>query len=174
MVNGRLVRVNNVGGVVNYYAWNAETQIWDKVDFSGGGSGSGIPEIIGTNTQPIVLSELEPGLYRVRGVYRISPTYEPAITTPIDHITFVNDSGEEEVQIKIITEDTIKDYIVDRVTVIFVNEYATKPYVDDKIERLEQQISEIISELPDIIDARIAEMVNPIPQSFVRGLFPNH
>ena len=174
LVNGRLVRVNNVGGVVNYYAWNAETQIWDKVDFSGGGSGSGIPEIIGTNTQPIVLSELEPGLYRVRGVYRISPTYEPAITTPIDHITFVNDSGEEEVQIKIITEDTIKDYIVDRVTVIFVNEYATKPYVDDKIERLEQQISEIISELPDIIDARIAEMVNPIPQSFVRGLFPNY
>ena len=171
LINGRMVRVNTVGGVTVYYAWNSATDSWDKVDF-GGGSGEGIPEIIGTETTPIILSELEPGLYRVKGVYEISPTYGEIITTSIDHIVFVTDNDEDEVQIKVITEDTIKDYIVDRVNVIFVNEYATQKYVDDQIDALEAVISEIISELPDVIDARIAEMVNPIPQSFIRGLFP--
>lgn len=181
LVNGRLVRVNNVGGVVNYYAWNVETQAWDKVDFSGGGSGEGIPEIIGTEAHPIVLSELEPGLYRVKGVYTISPTYETIITTPIDHIAFVSEDEEDEIQIKVITEDTITDYIVERVNVTFVNEYATHKYlennyatinyVDAEIAALEDMISQIISELPGIIDERILDLMRPIPDSFIYGLF---
>ena len=181
LVNGRLVRVNNVGGVVNYYAWNVETQAWDKVDFSGGGSGEGIPEIIGTEAHPIVLSELEPGLYRVKGVYTISPTYETTVTTTIDHIAFVSEDEEDEIQIKVITENTITDYTVERVNVTFVNEYATHKYLEDnyatinyvdaEIAALEDMISQIISELPGIIDERILDIMRPIPDSFIYGLF---
>lgn len=179
LINGRIVRVNNVGGVVNYYAWNIETYDWDIVDFGGGGSGGGIPEIIGTEARPIVLSELEPGLYRVKGIYTISPTYGTSVTTAIDHIAFVN-SGDN-IQIKVITEDTIKDYIVDRINVTFINEYATHDYLqnnyasisdlDNAVAALELQISEIITELPDIIDGRILYLIDRIPDSFIRSLF---
>ena len=32
--NGKLVRVNNVAGVVKYYAWNQVTQVWDEVNMA--------------------------------------------------------------------------------------------------------------------------------------------
>jgi len=40
LTNGKIVRVNDYGGTVLYYAWNAETQHWDDVDFGGGSSSS--------------------------------------------------------------------------------------------------------------------------------------
>lgn len=189
LVNGRIVRVNDVGGVVVYYAWNTSIQAWEKVDF-GGGSGSGIPELIGTEEHPIVLSELEEGLYRVIGVYKIAPHYDLKVTTPIHHLAFVRkDAGEEEdVQIKVINEDEITDYIANYLgNVTFINAYATHQYlvdnyatisyVDAQILALENLISEIVRELPsyirEIADSRIEYLVNPIPESFIRGLFPD-
>ena len=174
LVNGRIVRVNDAGGLVVYYAWNSTTRVWDKVDFGGGGSGSGIPEIIGTEDNPIILSEIPEGLYRVLGYYKICPADQDPIYTDIHHLAFVNDEGET-VLIKVITETDIRDYSVVRGIITFSNIYATERYVDDKITVLEQQISEIISELmrdlPGIIDDRIAETMIPIPESFIRGLF---
>jgi hypothetical protein len=189
LVNGRIVRVNSVGGVVVYYAWNTETQVWDKVDFGGGGSGGGIPEIIGTQEHPIVLSELEEGLYRVIGVYKIAPHYDLKVTTPIHHLAFVrkDDGEEEDVQIKVIDEDEITDYIASYLgNVTFINAYATQQYLEDnyatiayvdaEILALENMISEIVRELPEFIaeiaDSRIDYLINPIPESFIRGLFP--
>lgn len=185
LINGRMVRVNNVGGVAGYYAWNSETQVWDKVDF-GGGSGEGIPEIIGTATTPIVLAELEAGLYRVKGVYKIASHYDLEVVTPIDHIVFTR-KDDSDTYIKVITEDKIIDYIANSSgNVIFINPYATiqylienyasLEYVDQKIQVLETLISKIISELPElvtnIVDERISETIKPIPDTFIRGLFP--
>lgn len=182
LTNGRLVRVNDVGGVPIYYAWNATTSAWDKVDF-GGGSGSGIPEIIGTTENPIILSELESGLYRVKGTYKISPKHKTTYLTTIDHIAFVSD--DDNPQIKVITEHSITDYIVTGDNVTFINSYATqqyieqnyatKIYVDDKIAVVEAEISEIISEFHDKVVEIVYEVLdialNGIEESYIDNLF---
>ena len=182
LVNGKLVRVNDVGGVPVYYSWNAETKSWDKVDF-GGGSGGGIPELIGTTVHPIILSELEPGLYRVKGTYKISPNYEMITLTPIDHITFV--SNDTNPKIKVITESTITDYIVKNDKVTFINNYATYQYLQDNyatlsyvnnaIAVLEEEISEIISEFHDKVVDIVYEVLdialNGIEEQYIDNLF---
>jgi len=181
LTNGRMVRVNDVGGVVVYYAWNQAEDKWDKVDF-GSGSG-GIPEIIGTTEHPITLSELEPGLYRVLGTYKISPEYPTITFATIDHIVFVNDGGN--VQIKVITDSTITDYVVVDDDVTFSNEYATYKYladnyatiqyVDGKIAAIEAEISEIISEFPDMVKEIVYEVLgdalNGIDEEYIDNLF---
>ena len=180
LVNGKLVRCNDVGGAPNYYAWNSETKEWDRVDF---GNGGGIPEVIGTTEHPIVLSNLEPGLYRVIGTYKISPTYEMITLTGIHHIAFV--SEDDEPNIKVITDTDITDYIVTEDDVTFVNiyatrqyvaeNYATKIYVDNKIAVIEAQISELIAGLDDrilgIVNNRLDEALNGITESYINGLF---
>ena len=147
LVNGRIVRVNNVGGVAVYYAYDEANKDWIKIEE--GGSGGGIPEVIGTLENPIVLSRLEKGLYRVKGIYLICPTSDQPVNADIDQLVFV--SGETDTSIKIITNNSITDYIVVRDYVTFTNEYATVLYVNGQIATVEMQISEIISELSGFI-----------------------
>ena len=182
LINGRLVRCNDVGGVPVYYAWNAENKVWDKVDF-GGGSGSGIPEVVGTTEHPIILAELEPGLYRVIGTYKISRNYEMITLTGIHHLAFV--SEDDNPNIKVITDTDITDYVVTGSNVTLVNiyatrkyvedNYATKIYVDNKVAALEAEISEIISGLDDkileIVNDRLDEALNDISESYINSLF---
>lgn len=182
LVNGRLVRVNDVGGVPAYYSWNSETKSWEKADFGGSGEG-GIPEVVGTTEHPIILSQLEPGLYRVKGTYKISPSHATTYLTAIDHLAFVAEG--EDVNIKVITEHNITDYIVKGDGVIFVNNYATvtyveetyatKVYVDNKIAVIEAEISEIISEFPDKVRAIVYEVLgealNGIEEEYIDNLF---
>lgn len=182
LTNGRLVRVNNVGGVVVYYSWDAESESWIKEDFSGGG-GSGIPEISGTSERPIVLSELEPGLYRVKGVYKIAPNTETTVFTTIDHIAFVSD--DDAPNIKVITDNSIYDYIVTEDTVTFISEYATKQYisdnyttityVDNKIAALESEISQIIEDFHEKVVTIVYEVLgialDSISSDYIQNLF---
>ena len=182
LVNGRLVRVNDVGGVANYYRWDAETKSWVKEDFGGGSSG-GIPEVVGTAEHPIVLSALEPGLYRVLGTYKISPNARTTTFTDIDHIAFV--SNDEDINVKVITDFDITDYIVSDDEVAFIDKYAThkylednyptKIYVDNKIAILEAQISQIISEFDDkvleIVNNRLNDALDRVSEEYIDNLF---
>ena len=180
LVNGRIVRVNNVGGASAYYIWNSSTNEWNIFeDFSI----KGIPEVIGTNENPIILSELEPGLYRVKGVYKISPDYEMITFATIDHLAFVNE--DDDIDIKVITDSSITDYIVEGDAVTFVNNYATyqylqdnyasKEYVDSKVAVLEAEISEIISTFRDKVIEIVYECLNDsldnIHEDYINNLF---
>jgi len=179
LVNGRIVRVNDVGGTPTYYAWDASTKEWDKID----NGNQGIPEIIGTSTNPIILSELEPGLYRVKGTYKISPNYATTIIATIDHIAFVAKAGN--ITIKVIDDATITDYIVEGEDVIFKDEYATKKYiadnyasvtyVDNKIAVVEAEISEIMAEFHDKVVEIVYEVLNlsldSISETYIDDLF---
>lgn len=156
IVNGRVVRVNDVYGEVAYYCWNTSTKEWEVVDWGGG-----IPKLIGESDNPIILSEVDPGLYRVIGYYKVTPDSD-LTASPIDHLAFI--SGVNPTAIKIITEGSIDDYIVNGGEVEIYNTYATQSYVDDKI-------SVIISELPDMVANVVGEIMIPIPESFIRSLF---
>lgn len=175
IINGKMVRVNNTEGPASYYAWNAETQTWDFLEVFG------IPEVVGTTENPIILSELEPALYRVKGTYKISPNHPTTFITTIDHLSFV----DEDDNIKVITEHNITDYIVEGDDVTFVNNYATeqyldehyatKIYVDDKIAVVEAEISEIISEFHDKVMEIVYEVLdialNGIEEEYIDNLF---
>lgn len=177
LINGKMVRVNNVEGPASYYAWNAEKQSWEFLEVFG------IPELVGTTGNPIILSELESGLYRVKGTYKISPAHPTTYLTAIDHLAFVAEG--EDVNIKVITEHNITDYIVEGDEVTFVNNYATvkyveenyatKVYVDNKIAVIEAEISEIISEFPEKVEAIVYEVLgealNGIEEEYIDNLF---
>lgn len=179
LINGRIVRINDVGGAPAYYIWNSTTSEWEPIE----DKDQGIPEVIGTMENPIILSELDAGLYRVKGYYKIAPEYETLVMTGIDHIAFV--SKDNEIQIKVITQTTITDYIVEDQAVIFLDEYATKKYVeencatkqyvDNAIAAIEAQISEIIAGLDDkilqIVNEVLAEALNSIDNSYINNLF---
>lgn len=183
LVEGRLVRVNDVGGVAAYYSWDSANSSWIKEDFGGGGGGSGIPQVIGTPEKPIVISALEPGLYRVLGTYKISPNTRTTTFTSIDHIVFVSDG--EDVNIKIITDSDITDYIVSEDEVAFIDKYATREYVEDnyativyvdnKIAALEAQISQIISEFDErvleIVNERLDVALDRVSEHYINNLF---
>lgn len=168
LVDGKLVRVNDVGGVVGYYSWNISTQTWDKVDWGGSSSG-GIPEVEGTEERPIILSRLDEGLYRVKGYYKICSNDETSQHTDIDHIAFV--SGQETIQIEVLTETSITDYTVVRDIITQKVRFATESYVDEKITWLDNKITNLILELPSIINNVISDRFEPIPDSFIYGLF---
>lgn len=147
LVNGRIVRVNDVGGVPVYYAYDEPNKDWVKIETSGG---AGIPEIVGTLENPIIISQLEKGLYRVKGIYLISPTSDHTVNAAIDQLVFVAGTNNK-VDIKIITDTDITDYIVTNDFITFSNVYATVQYVDQRLLPIEARISEIISELSGFI-----------------------
>lgn len=183
LVNGRLVRINDVGGIATYYRWDSETESWIKEDFGGGGSGGGIPQVIGTAEHPITLSGLEPGLYRVLGTYKISPNSRTTVFTSIDHLAFV--AAGDDINIKVITDSDITDYIVSEDEVAFIDKYATQEYladnyativyVDNKIAILEAQISQIISEFDEkvleIVNNRLNEALDRVSEEDIDNLF---
>lgn len=139
LVDGKLVRVNNVYGDVKYYAWIQGESTWEEVQFSGKGD---IPKIIGTEDDPIILAEVPEGLYQVVGYYKVIRSSE-LIITEISHLAFITKT--RDTKIKVITEDSICDYVVDNGELTF-NNYATEDFVDSEIVRVINEIAEPISE----------------------------
>lgn len=175
LANGRLVRVNNVSGAPIYYAWNSETESWDAADFGGS------PELIGSTSNPIILSGLESGLYRVKGTYMISEKYGATVLTPVDHLVFVNQGTPTE--IKVITESEITDYQLDDTgDVFFVNNYATYKYLEDNYathqyvedkatEVVESEIAELLSTFSDRVVDVLNDVLGSISETYINNLF---
>lgn len=179
LIDGKMVRVNNEEGPACYYVWHADTQTWEFLE------NFGIPSVIGTTENPVILSELEFGLYRVKGTYKISPNHPTVYITAIDHLAFVAEGNDDDINIKVVTEHNITDYIVEDNDVIFFTIYATqqyvddnfatKIYVDDKIAVIEAQISAIISEFHDKVMEIVYEVLNialnGIEEEYIDNLF---
>lgn len=156
LVNGKMVRVNSEEGAATYYYWDETAQSWELLE------AFGIPSVVGTFTNPIILSELEPGLYRVKGNYKISPNHPDVFITVIDHLAFV--AGSSDINIKLITEDNIADYVVHDGDVTLYTEYATKTYVDNTVTALELRI-------PSIVEEILNAYLEPIDNDYIDSLF---
>jgi len=182
LINGRMVRVNDVEGSIAYYAWNAETQTWDDATLS-----DTIQRVVGSAEHPVILSELDSNVYLIYGQYKISPNDPSVYITLADILAMVN-SNDDEKYIKVIDNRSMTDYVVEEgditLTSIYATteyidqKYATKVYVDDKFNLLEQQIQEIVTTL----DARIREIAREedrlystdIASDFIEDLFDNN
>ena len=77
--------------------------------------------------------------------------------------------------IKIITDSDITDYVVSEDEVAFIDKYATQGYVDNKIEVLEAQISQIISEFDErvleIVNERLDIALDRVSEQYINNLF---
>ena len=146
LTDGKLVRVNDVYGEARYYAWIQKDSTWEEVQFSSKGD---IPKLTGTEEDPVILAEIPEGLYQVTGYYKVVRTSEVIITN-ISHLALI--TKDEDTEIKIITEDSICDYVVDNGGLTF-NNYATEDFVDDEVVRI------------------INEIAEPISDDFIRSLF---
>ena len=179
LINGRIVRINNVGGAPAYYIWNSTTSEWEPIEYS-----DSIKRVIGTYDNPVILSELDPDVYLVYGQYKISPNDPTVYITFADILSVIN-REDEKALIKVIDSKSITDYIVEDESVTLVSIYATTDYidhtyakieyVDSKFDVLEAQIQELI----DSLDGRIREIAKEedrlystdIAKSYIDNLF---
>lgn len=179
LIDGKMIRVNDVDGTPEYYIWNAYTKQWELTTF-----GDTITRLVGTYTNPIILSELESDTYVIYGEYKISPNDSTTRIATYDILAVVN-REEERSYIKIIDDKSIFDYIVEEDDVVLFTQYATTAYiettyatydyVDSKIEALEAYIDEVLR----VLDERIREIAQEedrlystnMETSFIENLF---
>ena len=152
-----------------------------------------IVNLVGTLDEPIMVSELDDGIYRIKGQYKISDL-EKTIYLSASDILMTVSKNNQNIEIKKITSDNITDYIITNsdiskntyVTEQYLkdNNYTTTSYVDTKIEALEVSIKEDMrgyvqeaitevfgEELDKKIDDRIDEKIVPMSDSQIRNLF---
>lgn len=139
----------------------------DNIDYNTLGN-KPIENIIGTLDEPIVVTTLSSGLYKIKGQYKIADSEETVYLSVNGDMFILEDN-----HIKRITKDTITDYIVEGdvitkkvyITDEYLNNkgYATTGYVDAKIAAFEDAIkSDIESYVASIIEEVIADRLDTI------------
>lgn len=148
-----------------------------------------IENIIGTLDEPIIITTLPSGIYKVKGQYKISDLEETTYLSADGDLFLVSVD-----YIKRITKDSINNYIIKGDSIIketyITNEYlleqgyTTTNYVDIKVKALEESIKtdiqsyveDIITEKVDIIiderlDVKLDEKIQPVSSDEVTNLF---
>ena len=165
----------NVGGTyyVTRLSEDAKTLNYDTL------GNKPIDNLDGTLDNPIVISELSSGVYKIRGQYKICDNDVTTYLSANDHIFFINNSGSKKA-IKKITSSEISDYVLDKDSITSKTEiptkqwiegqgYTTESYVDEKIKALnlvsKDEVSEyvqnvILENIEPIVDERIDTKLN--------------
>ena len=197
---GQVVAILN-DGIYRGYIVNKEndifttTPLWEHpepIDYDTLGNRP-IVNLVGTLDEPIMVSELDNGLYRIKGQYKISDLEETVYLSASDVICTVS-KDTKGIVIKCITSDNITDYLITSSDIsknsyitnqyLKDNNYTTTSYVDTKIEALELSIQEdmrayvqgIIEDvfgesLDEIIDNRISENIQSMDSTQIQNLF---
>lgn len=145
----------------------------DNIDYNTLGNRP-IENLVGTLDSPIMISNLDTGMYKVKGQYKISST---DITTYLstDGDLFIIEVSATEKFIKRFTKDTIQDYVIsDRgvekktyVTDKYLtdNGYSTTTYVDSKFTAFEESIRQDIQTyveqtVEQVIEQKVDEIID--------------
>ena len=133
-----------------------------------------IENLVGTLDSPIMISNLDTGMYKVKGQYKISST---DITTYLstDGDLFIIEVSATEKFIKRFTKDTIQDYVISDSGVekkVYVtdkylidNGYSTTAYVDSKFTAFEETIRQDIQTyveqtVEQVIEQKVDEIID--------------
>lgn len=154
-----------------------------------------IINMVGTLDEPIMISKLDDGFYKIKGQYKISDLEETTYLSASDIIFIVNQDSDI-IKIKEITSSEIIDYIITSSNItkkVYIteqylkdNNYVTNSYIDSKIEALKFSIEEdmqsyvkeivdqiFTEELDKKIDAHIDDNIEAIDNSRINSLFGN-
>ena len=132
-------------GKIKYpaYVWLKDTLQYAFVNKELGIEVVGLPKLTGTLDNQIVLSELDGGVYEVKGQYQVVDGAETVFLSA-SYIIVIVRHRDNETKVRIITADNIFDFTVvngeivetdQNVTVKYLteHEYVTETQVDDKI-----------------------------------------
>jgi hypothetical protein len=140
----------------------------DNIDYNTLGNRP-IENLVGTLDTPIKIANLNTGMYKVKGQYKVSAT---DVTTYLstDGDLFIIEISDTEKLIKRFTKDTIQDYVISDNGVekrtyvtdkyLLDNGYCTTTYVDGKLTAFEESIRQDIQnyieqKVDEIIDLRL-------------------
>ena len=145
----------------------------DNIDYNTLGNRP-IENLVGTLDEPIIITELNSGIYKIKGQYKISDDYGTVFLSS-DGDLFLIEKTNTENRIKRITKDTIQDFIVsdsDIVKRTYITDeyltscgYTTTEYVDSKVLALEESIradieSYVEQTVEDVITQRIDVIID--------------
>lgn len=92
-----------------------------------------IEQISGNIEQPVILSQLSDGLYKVEGAYKVCTKLQTIFQTYNGDMLSVTHNQDGTTSIKVITSSSIIDYLIDaNDNVIDRGNYATKEWVEAK------------------------------------------
>ena len=152
-----------------------------------------IINLIGTLDKPLMISNLDSGIYNIKGQYKIS-SLEETIYLSVSNVIIVVEKDSAKIKVKRITSDTITNYIITSSTIskneyvtqqfLIDNNYTTTSYVDAKIEALdisikkdvqayvEKMLDEVLADkLDKRIDKRIEENIQGSTEQDIKDLF---
>jgi hypothetical protein len=112
-----------------------------------------IENLVGTLDSPIMISNLDIGMYKVKGQYKISATDITTYLSTDGDLFIIGESDTGKI-IKRFTKDTIQDYVIsdngiEKTTYVtdkylLDNGYSTTTYVDSKLSAFEETIRQDI------------------------------
>lgn len=126
-----------------------------------------IINVVGTLDIPIMVSELETGLYSIKGQYTIAPDIYTKYSSAIGTLFMVEQSNDGKTYMKKIDTGDIINYVVSDGTTT-VNVYVTKEYLDSHGFATEKYVDERIAglnfvtktEIEDYIDRQINDSLS--------------
>ena len=143
----------------------------DNIDYNTIGNRP-VVNLVGTLDEPIIITDLNSGTYKIKGQYKISDDYGTVFLSS-DGDLFLTEKTSTENRIKRITKDTIQDFVVsdnDIVKRTYITDeyltdcgYATTEYVDNKVLALEESIrADIEAYVEQTVEDVITQKVDAI------------
>lgn len=169
------------------YCWITDKELYGFINKNNELEYIGIPVLTGTLEKEIILSDLDDGLYEIKGQHKITPDSETVFFsfTPISCIVqTINDvkkikriTSNEIIDYTIINEEVVSDSYV---TESYLNEhgYASEDYIDARITALKQEIEDEIETLVGpvirpMVEEVIDEDIQNVSDEEIESLFPN-
>ena len=113
------------------YIWDNSLQVYYFLNTDNQLQECGIPKLVGTNDERVVLNGLDDGIYEVKGVYVITPNDATTNSTDTYIPVIIRTIGNNR-NIKCVDAYEIIDYVVNGNTVT-KDAYAMETYVDESI-----------------------------------------
>ena len=133
-----------------------------------------IENLVGTLDSPIMISNLDIGMYKVKGQYKISATDITTYLSTDGDLFIIGESDTGKI-IKRFTKDTIQNYVIsdngiEKTTYVtdkylLDNGYSTTTYVDSKLAAFEESIKQDIrtyveQTVEDVITEKVDEIID--------------
>lgn len=179
-------------GKIKYpaYVWLKDSLQYAFVNKELGIEVVGLPKLTGTLDNQIILSDLDGGVYEIKGQYQVVDGAETVFLSA-SYIIVIVRHRDDETKVRIITADNIFDFTVvngeiietdQNVTVKYLteHEYVTETQVDDKIAAmaitLEQEIKDYVDsiiqeQIEELLPEEVDKLFSPVDENDVRKLF---
>ena len=129
----------------------------------------GIPELVGTLDNTLILSALNDGLYQVKGQHKITANH-PTTFDCDSFILVVVQTIDGIKKIRRITADELTTYTIGEDLSVEADEVATKDYLDEQGYASEEYIDEKIAILKAELEDEIEELVRPVVRPMVEEI----